>query len=83
MTLRRITLQLARNPGLPAGDPSQGSMIIAPINAEGHLDVEAWRSQRKAWPIPLEELIKTEFLTEEDLNEMRGTFKFGIDNNNK
>ena len=47
MTLRRITLQLARNPGLPAGDPSQGYMIIAPINAEGHLDVEAWRTQRK------------------------------------
>ncbi|MCU0732435.1 MAG: hypothetical protein MUE84_12730 [Hyphomonas sp.] len=48
MTLRRITLQLARNPGLPAGDPSQGYMIIAPIDAAGQLDVAAWREHRKA-----------------------------------
>lgn len=48
MSLRRITLQLARNPGQPAGDPGQGYMIIAPIDAEGHLDVDAWRAQRKA-----------------------------------
>lgn len=48
MTLRRITLQLARNPGLPAGDPQQGYMIIAPIDENGQLDLEAWRAQRKA-----------------------------------
>lgn len=48
MSLRRITLQLARNPGLPAGDPEQGYMIIAPLDADGHLDVEAWKAQRKA-----------------------------------
>ncbi len=48
MTLRRITLQLARNPGLPAGDPAQGYFVIAPIDAEDRLDVEAWRANRKA-----------------------------------
>lgn len=48
MTLRRITLQLARNPGLPAGDPEQGYMIVAPLDDAGQLDVEAWRTYRKA-----------------------------------
>lgn len=48
MPLRRITLQLARNPGLPAGDPEQGYMIIAPLDDSGQLDVEAWRTHRKA-----------------------------------
>lgn len=48
MTLRRITLQLARNPGQPAGDPEQGYMIIAPITESGQLDVEGWRANRKA-----------------------------------
>lgn len=48
MTLRRITLQLARNPGLPGGDPEQGYTIMAPITPEGQLDVEAWRENPKA-----------------------------------
>ncbi|MEX1251737.1 MAG: hypothetical protein WEA77_11145 [Hyphomonas sp.] len=48
MSLRRITLQLARNPGLPAGDPEQGYLIIAPINDAGQLDIDAWRAERKA-----------------------------------
>lgn len=48
MTLKRITLQLARNPGLPVGDAGQGYIIIAPIDASGLLDVAAWRDNRKA-----------------------------------
>ncbi len=48
MSLRRITLQLARNPGLPAGDPEKGYLIIAPIDEAGQLDVDAWRANRKA-----------------------------------
>ena len=48
MSLKRITLQLARNPGQPAGDAEQGYLIIAPIDAAGKLDVAAWREQRKA-----------------------------------
>ncbi|KCZ87337.1 hypothetical protein [Hyphomonas johnsonii] len=47
MALKRITIQLARNPGLPGGDPGQGYTIIAPLTAEGLLDVEAWRDVRK------------------------------------
>lgn len=46
MSLSRITLQLARNPGLPAGDPGQGYTLIAPLTADGHLDLEAWRENR-------------------------------------
>lgn len=48
MTLKRITLQLARNPGLPAGDPQQGYLIVAPLTDAGQLDAEAWPAQRKA-----------------------------------
>jgi len=48
MSLMRITLQLARNPGLPAGDPEQGYIIIAPVDRAGHLDIESWRQNRKA-----------------------------------
>jgi hypothetical protein len=48
MTLQRITLQLARNPGAPSGDPEQGYMIIAPLGPEGQLDEIAWRAHRKA-----------------------------------
>jgi hypothetical protein len=48
MPLKRITLQLARNPGQPAGDPGQGYIIIAPLDQSGKLDIEAWRHHRKA-----------------------------------
>ena len=48
MTLKRITLQLARNPGVPAGAADQGYIIIAPIDQAGKLDVEGWRAHRKA-----------------------------------
>ncbi|MBK8196925.1 MAG: hypothetical protein IPK75_01050 [Acidobacteria bacterium] len=48
MTLQRITLQLARNPGLPAGAADQGYTIIAPVTKDGKLDADAWRAHRKA-----------------------------------
>ncbi|MEQ9506227.1 MAG: hypothetical protein RLO80_08130 [Hyphomonas sp.] len=48
MTLRRITLQLARNPGRPAGDPGQGYFIVAPLNDLDQLDIDAWRQNPKA-----------------------------------
>jgi hypothetical protein len=48
MTLSRITLQLARNPGLPAGDPARGYTLVAPLTPDAHLDVDAWRENRKA-----------------------------------
>jgi len=48
MSLSRITLQLARNPGLPSGDAGQGYTMVAPLTGDGHLDLEAWRDNRKA-----------------------------------
>ncbi len=48
MTLRRITMQLARNPGHPVGDVAQGYILIAPLTEDGHLDAHAWAAQRKA-----------------------------------
>ena len=48
MSLSKITLQLARNPGLPGGDPSQGYTLIAPLTAEGQIDLDAWRETRAA-----------------------------------
>lgn len=43
-TFRRIRLELAREPGRPAGDPGVGYTLIAPIDEEGRLDaVEAQR----------------------------------------
>ena len=48
MTLSRITLRLARNPGHPDGDDRQGYVLVAPLNGDGLIDVDAWREHRKA-----------------------------------
>lgn len=41
---RLIRLELAREPGHPEGDPRFGYTMIAPLDAEGRLDAETWRS---------------------------------------
>lgn len=41
------------------------------------------RAPKQAWPIPLEELIKTEYITREELDDMRATFFVGMKDNNK
>ncbi len=46
MALHRITLQLARNPGITGGDARQGYFVMAPLTADGHLDVAAWREHK-------------------------------------
>ena len=46
MSLSKIVLQLARNPGLPAGDASQGYTLVAPLTSEGQIDLDAWRAHR-------------------------------------
>ena len=38
MFLRRIRLELARNPDAPDGNPGCGYEIIAPLTEDGHLD---------------------------------------------
>jgi len=48
-SLKRITLRLARNPeaGAPEGDPRRGYTIVAPLDGEGRIDIEAWRAARQ------------------------------------
>ncbi|HYC69385.1 hypothetical protein [Brevundimonas sp.] len=38
-----IRLETARGPGRPAGDPTEGYDIVAPLDGEGRLDAAAWR----------------------------------------
>ncbi len=40
--LKKIRLELARNPKFPEGSRNHGYEIVAPLTADGHLDVEAW-----------------------------------------
>lgn len=40
-----IRLELAREPGHPAGDPTEGYDIVAPLDADGRLDGEALRAE--------------------------------------
>lgn len=47
MTLKRIILRLARNPGFPDGDMHQGYTIVAPLDADGHLQLDEWRENKK------------------------------------
>ncbi len=47
-TFRRIRLERAREAGRPAGDPGVGYTLLAPLTADGHLDVEAARAFRDA-----------------------------------
>jgi hypothetical protein len=44
--LRRITLYLARDRQFPEGSSQHGYEIVAPIDASGHLDAEAWRKHK-------------------------------------
>ena len=48
MSLSKIVLQLARNPGLPNGDAGQGYTLVAPLDTSGQIDLEAWRAHRDA-----------------------------------
>ncbi len=51
MALYRLILRLARNPGYPEGDRSQGYVIVAPLDADDRLDVDEWRQHRNACTI--------------------------------
>lgn len=48
MTLQRIRLELARTPEFPEGTPQCGYELVAPLTADGHLDVDTWQKHRKA-----------------------------------
>jgi hypothetical protein len=42
MSLKVITLELARNPGAPAGDPDHGYIFRAPLDRQGNFDRFQW-----------------------------------------
>jgi hypothetical protein len=46
--LHKVVLRLARNPGFPEGDDSQGYILIAPLDGDQKLDARAWRENRSA-----------------------------------
>ncbi len=46
MTLSIIRLELARDPAHPSGSAGHGYEFVAPLDAEGHIDAEAWRKAR-------------------------------------
>jgi hypothetical protein len=45
--LKRIRLNLARSPEFPNGSAYHGYEFVAPLDAEGFIDAEAWRTQRE------------------------------------
>ncbi len=60
--LHQITLHLARSKAFPNGSANFGYDIIAPLDADGHLDVAAWKIARE----------KCEVVRFEDGEEKRG-----------
>ncbi len=45
--LHQITLHLARSKEFPNGSAKFGYDIVAPLDAEGHLDVAGWKAARE------------------------------------
>lgn len=45
--LSRVVVHLARSRDFPEGSAQHGYEIVAPLDAEGHLDAEAWKRSRK------------------------------------
>jgi len=48
MSLTRVVMRLGRNPDAcyPEGDDNHGYVVVAPLDKDGHLDVEMWREHR-------------------------------------
>jgi hypothetical protein len=45
--LRRIRLELARDPDHPEGSRDKGYDFIAPLDAQGRIDADAWHETRE------------------------------------
>ena len=45
--LKRIRLNLARSKEFPAGSAQRGYEFVAPLDADGHIDVRLWRKHRE------------------------------------
>lgn len=56
MTLKYVRLELARDPEFPIGSRDRGYELVAPLDADGHLNVREWRANRdrcrvkRLWP---------------------------------
>lgn len=56
MPLKTIRLELARNPEFPEGSSAHGYEFVAPLDADGKLDMDEWKtsrdrcSVRRFWP---------------------------------
>ena len=46
MSLKKIRLELARDPDFPEGSARHGYEFVAPLAADGHIDAEGWRQHR-------------------------------------
>ncbi len=46
MALTRIRMELARTDGYPEGSAFHGYEFVAPLTADGHIDVEEWRAEK-------------------------------------
>ena len=44
--LKKIRLEMARNPKFPEGSRNHGYELIAPLTGDGHLDVDAWSKHK-------------------------------------
>jgi hypothetical protein len=44
--MKKIRLELARNPEFPEGNPNIGYEFVAPLNDSGRIDVEQWQANR-------------------------------------
>jgi hypothetical protein len=47
-TMSRIHLELARTAKYPEGSANHGYHFIAPLTAEGHVDLDTWRQNKDA-----------------------------------
>ena len=46
-TFKRIRLQLARSKEFPSGSAAHGYEFVAPLDPQGHIDTELWKSHRE------------------------------------
>jgi hypothetical protein len=75
---RRIRLELAREPGHPAGSSRDGYELIAPLDDDGRIDATLWRAHREACGV-------TRFRADEDdeighlVHKQGGTWAFHYD----
>ena len=48
MALKQIRLELARTKDYPQGSASHGYEFVAPLDADGHLDMDEWKKNAQA-----------------------------------